>query len=54
MRPLEINGMKTFVDLNIIPLGSYDVLIGMYWLDAHHAITDRHKKTYACMDEEGN
>ena len=28
-----MNGMKTFVDLNIIPLGSYDVLIGMDWLD---------------------
>ena len=54
MCPLEMNGLKTFADLNIIPLGSYDVLIGMYWLDAHHAILDCHDKNYNCLDEEGN
>ena len=54
MRHLEINGVKTFADLNIIPLGSYDVFIGMDWLDAHHAILDCHNKTYTCLDEEGN
>ena len=52
--PLEMNGMKTFENLNIIPLGSYDVLIGMDWLDAHHAVLDCHNKTYTCLDEEGN
>ena len=52
--PLEMNGMKTFEDLNIIPLDSYDVLIGMDWLDAHHAVLDFHNKTYTCLDEEGN
>ena len=49
-----MNGLKTFADLNIIPLGSYDVLIGMDWLDAHHAILDYHNKAYTCLDEEGN
>ena len=52
--PLEMNGMKTFEDLNIIPLGSYDVLTHMDWLGAHHAILDCHNKTYTCLDEEGN
>ena len=52
--PLEINGMKAFEDLKIIPLESYDVLIGMDWLDAHHAVLDCHNKTYTCLDEEGN
>ena len=28
-----MNVLKTFVDLNAMPLGSYDVLIGMDWLD---------------------
>ena len=37
--PLEMNGMKTFVDLNIIPLGSYDVLIS--------------KDTLSLRDKEG-
>ena len=54
MCPLEMNGVKTFVDLNIIPLGLYDVLIGMDWLDAHHAILDCHNKSYTFLDEEGN
>ena len=49
-----MNGMKTFEDLNIIPLGSYDVLIGMDWLDVHHGVLDFHNKTYTCLDEEGN
>jgi predicted aspartyl protease len=31
--PMEMNGMRTKVDLNIIPLGSYDFLICMDWLD---------------------
>ena len=52
--PLEMNGMKTFEDINILPLGSYDVLIGMDWLDAHHAVLDCHNKNYTCLDEEGN
>ena len=46
--------MKSFEDLNIIPLGSYDVLIGMDWLDAHHAVLDCQNKTYTCLYEEGN
>ena len=32
--PLVMNGLVTCVDLNVLPLGSYDVLIGMDWLDA--------------------
>ena len=49
-----MNGMKTFEDLNIIPLGSYDILIGMDWMDAHHVVLDFHNKNYTCLDEEGN
>ena len=30
-----MNGLVTCVDLNVLPLGSYDVLIGMDWLEAH-------------------
>jgi LEA14-like dessication related protein len=31
--PIEMNGLKTKVNVNIIPLGSYDCLIGMDWLE---------------------
>ena len=39
--------------LNILPLGSYDCLIGMDWLDQHHAILEFHNKEFTCLDEEG-
>jgi hypothetical protein len=51
--PIDLNGVNTNVDLNIIPLGSYDILIGMDWLDKHHVVLDCHNKTFTCLDEEG-
>jgi hypothetical protein len=50
----EMNGLKNRVELNIFPLGSYDCLIGMDWLDQHHAILDFRNKEFTCLDEEGN
>jgi hypothetical protein len=52
--PLGMNGMNTKEDLNIFPLGSYDYLIGMDWLDQHHSILDFHNKAFTFVDEEGN
>jgi hypothetical protein len=52
--PMDMNGLNVRVDLNILPLGSYDYLIGMDWLDQHHAILDYHNKEFTCLDEEGN
>jgi hypothetical protein len=37
---LDMNGLDTKVDVNIIPLGSYDCLIGMDWLEKHHVFLD--------------
>jgi hypothetical protein len=42
------------VKLNILPLGSYDCLIGMEWLDQHHSLLDYCNKNFTCLDEEGN
>jgi hypothetical protein len=50
---ISLNRVITNVDLNIIPLGSYDVVIGMDWLDTHHAVLDCNNKTFTCLDEEG-
>ena len=33
---------------------SYDVLIGMDWLEAHRVKLDCYNNTFECMDEEGN
>jgi hypothetical protein len=51
---IDMNGLITREDLNILPLGSYDCLIGIDWLDQHHAILDCHNKEFTCLDEEGN
>ena len=48
-----MNGLNTFVNLKIIPLGSYDVLFGMDWLDTNHAILDCYNKTFTFLNEEG-
>jgi hypothetical protein len=51
---VDMKGMSTKAELNILPLGSYDCLIGMDWLDQHHALLDCQKKRFTCLDEEGN
>jgi hypothetical protein len=50
---ISLNGVNTSVDMNIIPLGSYDILIGMDWLDKHHDVLDCHSKTFTCLDGDG-
>jgi hypothetical protein len=51
---MDMNGLNTRENLNILPLGSYDYLIGMDWLDQHHAILYCHNKEFICLDEEGS
>jgi len=50
--PMEMNGLRTKDDLNIIPLGLYDCLIGMDWLDQHHAFLDYYNKKFTCLYEQ--
>ena len=52
--PLVMNGLVTCVDLNFLPLGSYYVLIGMDWLEAHRVNIDCNNKIFECINEEGN
>ena len=40
-------------DLNVLPLGSYDVLIGMDWLEKHWSIVNCKTKTIYYKDELG-
>ena len=49
-----MDGLVTCADLNVLPLGSIDVLIGMDWLEAHRAKLDCYNKTFECLDEECN
>ena len=47
-----MNGLITCVDMNVLPLGSYDFLIGMDWLEAHRVKMDCYNKAFECLDEE--
>jgi hypothetical protein len=47
---ISLNGVNTSIDLNIIPLGYYDALIEMDWLDKHHVVLDCHNKKFTCLD----
>jgi hypothetical protein len=48
-----MNGLNIKVDVNVIPLSSYDCLIGMDWLEKHHVVLEYYKKTITCIAEEG-
>jgi hypothetical protein len=51
---VDMKGMSTKAELNTLPLGSYDCLIGMDWLDQYHALLDCRNKRFTCLNEEGN
>jgi hypothetical protein len=52
--PMDMNRLSTRADLKIIPLGSYDFIIGMDWLDQHHVVLYYYYKAFTFLDEEGN
>jgi hypothetical protein len=51
--PVDMNGLRTRVYLNIFLLGSYEFLVGMDWFDQRRAILDHYNKAFTCWDEEG-
>jgi hypothetical protein len=48
-----MSGLPSQATLNILSLQSYDLLIGMDWLDAHKTKLDCYNKTLECDNEEG-
>ena len=51
---VNLNGFPTKVNLNILPLGLYDILIGMDWLEKHHVMLDFLHKSILCTNGQGN
>ena len=49
-----MNELNTHVDLNILPLGSYDLLIGIDWLEKQRVMLNCYDKIFTCMDDNGN
>ena len=50
---IKLNDFQTEVNLNILPLGSYDLLIGINWLEKKKALMNCWDKTLHCVYEEG-
>ena len=48
---IKLNDFQTEVNLNILPLGSYDLLIGMDWLEKRKDMMNCWDKTLHCIDE---
>lgn len=49
--PIELNIFLTKTYLNVLPLESYDALMGMDWLEYHKKKVDCYKKVLECLDE---
>ena len=44
---------ETIVNINVLPLGSSDILIGMDWLEQHRVILNCYDKTFLCVNHDG-
>ena len=44
---------KTQVNLNVLSLGSYDVLIGMDWMEIHQIVLNCFETTFTCLNDKG-
>lgn len=51
---LRIGSLCTTIYLHIIHLGSYDIVLGMGWLEAHRAFIDCCHKLVQCVDDSGS
>jgi hypothetical protein len=49
----SLDGQKIRTNLNILPLGSYDMIIGMDWLEQHKAVLDCYTKILIYKDNFG-
>lgn len=49
----ELKGMPTFVHLNLLPLGVYNVLLRMDWLYKHHTKVDYFGKEIEFLNKQG-
>ena len=48
-----MNKFETSVKINVLTLGSYDILIGMDWLEQHRVVLNCFDKTFTCINNEG-
>ena len=51
---IHLESFSTLANLRVIPLGSYDIVLGMDWLEQHLAILDCKVKSINCVDDSGS
>ena len=49
---IVMDNFETVVKLNVLPLGSYDLLIGMDLLEQHRVILNCYDKTFTCLNND--
>ena len=49
---VTMDQFETFVKINVLPLGSYDILIGMDWLEQHRVVLNCFDKTFTCINND--
>jgi len=49
----DLNGMPITTHLNVLLLGSYNMLLGMDWLYIHRTKVNCYDKAIECLDENG-
>ena len=49
----EFNGIPTSMHPNVLPLGSYSMLLGMDLLFTHKTKVDCYEKDIECLDDDG-
>ena len=49
---LELNSMFTSTHINMLLLGSYNMLLGMHWLYIHKTKVDCYDKAIECLDDD--
>jgi predicted aspartyl protease len=49
----NLDGQRIRTNLNILPLGYYDMIIGMDWLEQHKAVLDYYTKILSYKDNFG-
>ena len=50
---LMMDQFEIQVTLNVLPFGSYDIFIGMDWLEKHQVILNLFQNNFNCLNKEG-
>ena len=52
-RTVNMDQFETSMKLNVLSLGSYDMLIGMELLEQHRVVLNCFDKTFTCVNNDG-